>query len=170
MEILQRFALRRQQGRCHEVISGLDAPMEDQPRMDAGVSLLACSSLESGRADGARRIVDQVLAGGEVHFPRNNLRLGATALIAGVVAEIGTDEQRALCRRELEPVADQWCVFGSGGAVFGTGHQWLGELAAAMGDADAASHHLKRACDLSLAASSPYWTERAQKALDALDG
>jgi DNA-binding SARP family transcriptional activator/tetratricopeptide (TPR) repeat protein len=169
MEILQMFALRRQQGRCHEIISGLGAPMEDQPRMEAGISLLACSSLEAGRPDDARAIADQVLAGDEVRFPRNNLRLGGIALIAGVVAEVGTDEQRALCRRELEPYADQWCVFGAGGAVFGTGHHWLGELSAALGDADAAAEHLKRACDLSLAASSPYWTERAQKALDALD-
>jgi DNA-binding SARP family transcriptional activator len=169
MEILQMFALRRQQGRCHEVVSGLGAPVAGQPRMEAGISLLACSSLEAGRPDDARRIVDQVLAGDEVRFPRDNLRLGATALVASVVAQIGTGPQRALCRRELDPFAEQWCVFGAGGAVFGTGHHWLGELAAASGDRDAARDHLVRAGELSEAGSSPYWTERAQRGLDGLD-
>jgi hypothetical protein len=169
MEILQMFALRRQQGRCHEVVSGLGAPVDGQPRMEAGISLLACSTLEAGRPDEARHIVDQVLAGDEVRFPRDNLRLGATALVAGVVAEIGTERQRDLCRRELDPFAEQWCVFGAGGAVFGTGHHWLGELAVATGDHDAARAHLKRARDLSEAGASPYWTDRASAALTALD-
>jgi DNA-binding SARP family transcriptional activator/tetratricopeptide (TPR) repeat protein len=169
MEILQLFALRRRQGRCHEVVPGLVAPAEDQPRMEAGISLLACSSLESGRPEDARRIVDQVLAGGEVRFPRNNMRLAAIGLVAGVVAQVGTDEQRELCRRELERYAEQWCVFGSGGAVFGTGHHWLGELAAASGDVAAARRHLLRALELSEAAASPSWAEQAQTALDRLD-
>jgi DNA-binding SARP family transcriptional activator len=170
MEILQLFALRRQQGRCHEVVPALVTASHDQPRMEAGISLLACSSLESGRPDDARRIVDQVLAGGEVRFPRNNMRLGGIALVAGVVAEVGTDEQRLLCRRELEPYAEQWCVFGAGGAVFGPGHQWLGELAAASGDVADGRKHLTRARELAEAASSPYWIERAQTALDRTDG
>jgi tetratricopeptide (TPR) repeat protein len=170
VEILQMFALRRQQGRCHEIVPALETHDDTQPRMEAGISLLACSSLEAGRPEGARRIVDQVLAGGEVRFPRNNMRLGAIALVASVVAEIGTEEQRDLCRRELDPFAEQWCVFGAGGAVFGTGHHWLGELDAASGDVAVARKHLTRARELSEIGSSPYWIGRAQTALDGLDG
>ncbi len=167
--ILQMFALRRQQGRVREIASGLEAPSDTQPRMEAGLALLACAFLDAARPDDARRVVDQVLAGDQVRFPLDNMRLAATGLVGGVVAAVGTPEQNELCRLELDRFAEQWCVFGSGGAVFGTGHHWLGELAAAAGDVEAARRHLVRAVAQSEDAASPYWTDRARIALAQLD-
>jgi hypothetical protein len=166
--ILQMFALRCQQGRSREIASGLEAPSETQPRMLAGLSLLARALVDGDRPADARRILDHVVSDGAVRFPRDNMRLAATALVGGVAAAVGSDAQREVCRAELEPFAEQWCVFGAGGAVFGTGHHWLGELAAAGGDTDAAADHLTRAVELSERAASPYWAGRARAARDGL--
>ncbi len=75
-------------------------------------------------------------------LPHDNLWLGATALYAGVAASTGDAAQRALLRCSLAPFADQWCVFGAGGAAFGTGRHWLGQLAVADGDFEAGRAHL----------------------------
>ena len=70
--------------------------------------------------------------------------------------------------RTLLPFADQWCVFGAGGAVFGTGCHWLGRLAAAAGDIASARAHLERAVELSETARADYWAEVARAQLDAI--
>ncbi len=105
--------------------------------------------MASGRADDARLILDRTAVGGSLRLPHDNLWLGATALYAGVAASTGHIEQRDLLRQSLRPFADQWCVFGAGGAVFGTGHHWLGRLAIADGDREGARSHLERAVTMS---------------------
>ena len=81
--------------------------------------------------------------------PHDNLWFAATALYAGVAASAGTAEQRAVLTRALQPLASLWCMFGAGGAVFGTGHHWLGRLAASDGDVERATTHYERAMSLS---------------------
>jgi DNA-binding SARP family transcriptional activator len=155
--VLQMFALRYQQDRLREVRAGLEAPPPQSPRVVAGVALLAAALIASGRSEAARPILDRVLEGGRLHLPHDNLWLGATALISGTVAAIGTDAQRALLIHELGPYAERWCIFGAGGAAFGTGHHWLGKLAIASGDRGAGRRHLDRAEELSDAAGAGYW-------------
>ena len=160
--VLQMFALRYQQDRVREVRAGLEAPAPPYPRVVAGVALLAAALVASGRLDAARPILDKELEGGRLRLPHDNLWLGATALISGTAAAIGTSEQRDLLLRELQPFADRWCIFGAGGAAFGTGHHWLGKLAKANGDADTAAHHFERAAALSEASGAGYWTDVAR--------
>jgi DNA-binding SARP family transcriptional activator len=155
--VLQMFALRYQQDRVREIRAGLEAPQPQSPRVIAGVAVLAAALVACGRAEAARPIVDKVLAGGELQLPHDNLWLGAVALISGTVAEIGTAEQRGLLRRELAPFAERWCIFGAGGAAFGTGHHWLGRLARADGDQVAATQHFDAALARSTAADAEYW-------------
>jgi DNA-binding SARP family transcriptional activator len=166
--ILHWFTLRYQQGRAREVTSGLETPGSGHPRILAGLSLLAAALVTSGRADDARLILDRTAVGGSLRLPHDNLWLGATALYSGVAASTGHLEQRALMRQSLSPFADQWCVFGAGGAVFGTGHHWLGQLAIADGDREAARSHLERAVTMSEAAGADYWTEVARKDLERI--
>jgi hypothetical protein len=155
------FALRYQQDRVREIRAGLEAPQPQSPRVVAGVAILAAALVASGRADAARPIVDKVLEGGELQLPRDNLWLGAVALISGTVAEIGTADQRGLLRRELAPFAERWCIFGAGGAAFGTGHHWLGRLARSDGDRAAATQHFEAAAALSASADAEYWCDVA---------
>ena len=151
------FALRYQQDRVREIRAGLEAPQPQSPRVVAGVAVLAAALVACGRAEAARPIIDKVLDGGELQLPHDNLWLGAVALISGTVAEIGTDEQRSLLRRELAPFAERWCIFGAGGAAFGTGHHWLGRLARADGDDAAATRHFDAAAVLSASVDADYW-------------
>ncbi len=149
-----------------EVTSGLETPASGHPRILAGLSLLAAALVGSGRADDARLILDRTAVGGSLRLPHDNLWLGATALYAGVAASAGRVEQRELLRQSLRPFADQWCVFGAGGAVFGTGHHWLGRLAVADGDPKAARAHFERAIEMSEAAGADYWAEVARADLE----
>lgn len=160
--VLQMFALRLQQDRVREVRAGLEAPAPEYPRIVAGVALLAAALVASGQPEAAKPILGRVLDGGRLQLPHDNLWLGATALISGTAAAIGTPGQRALLVRELEPFAERWCIFGAGGAAFGTGHHWLGKLAKAGGEHGAASHHFDRAAALSDAAGASYWAEVAR--------
>jgi DNA-binding SARP family transcriptional activator len=160
--VLQMFALRYQQDRLREVRAGLEAPAPLYPRVVAGVALLAAALVASGRAEAARPILDRSLEGGRLRLPHDNLWLGATALISGTASAIGTQEQRALLFRELEPFAERWCIFGAGGAAFGTGHHWLGKLARADGERAVADEHFDRAATVSDAAGASYWAAVAR--------
>ena len=164
--ILHMFTLRWQQDRAREITSGLAAPPRDQPRMESGLALLASAFVAAGRPDDARGILGQVLRGDAVAFPRDNLWLAATALVSGVAAAVGSPAQCEVCTDALEGLADQWCVFGAGGAVFGTVHHWLGLLAAAGGDPDRAGEHLAQARSLADGVGATYWADRARAELD----
>ncbi len=163
MQMLQTFALRYQQQRLHEVASGLVAPPSSSPQIQAGTSLLAIALAEIGAADDARSILDRVVVRGEIMLPHDNFRTAAIALFAGAAAGCGTPKQRKAFRNALEPRADQFCVFGAGGAVFGTNHHWLARLAAADGDDEAALGHLSRAAELCRAAVATHWATVAEE-------
>ena len=166
--ILQSFALRFQQDRTREVTAGLETPTSGQPRILAGLSLLAAALVESGRSDDARKILDRAVVGAEIRLPHDNLWFAATALYAGVAARAGSAEQRTVLTRALEPLANLWCMFGAGGAIFGTGHHWLGRLAVADSDVERAISHFERAAELSTAAGAGYWADVAGTDLDAI--
>jgi tetratricopeptide (TPR) repeat protein len=159
--VLQMFALRAQQDRLREVRAGLEVPGPDRPRIVAGVALLAAALVASGRTEAARSILDKALDRDRLRLPHDNMWLGATALLSATASVIGTVEQRLLLYRELEPFAELWCVFGAGGAVFGTGHHWLGKLSQANGDHARAKLHFDRAAALSGAGGASYWAEWA---------
>jgi hypothetical protein len=166
--ILQLFALRYQQGRSREITASLQTPRPEHPRILAGLSILAAALVASGRLDDARAILDRVIRDGAIVLPHDNLWHAATALFGGVAAAAGTAEQRAVITQALAPLADLWCVFGAGGAVFGTTHHWLARLAVADGDRDRAVEHLRTAAGTTGAAGAPYWARVAQNELRAL--
>ncbi len=165
--LLQTFALRSQQGRSREMTSGLASAPDDVPAITSGSGLLALSFAEAGRADAARALLDRVVDD-EIRLPRDNFRLGGLALFAAAAASCGTDTQRALLRDEIEPLAAQFLVFGTGGAVFGTGHHWLARLEHALGDDGAAREHLTHAADICYNTEAQYWERRARDELLAM--
>ncbi len=162
-QMLQTFALRYQQGRSRELTNGLTAPDPSAPQILAGSSLLALAMSDAGRFEEARRVLDLVIDDGAITLPRDNFRNAAIGLFSGVAADCGSPSQRAVLRENLEPVASEFCVFGAGGAVFGTNHHWLGRLAAADGDATAAAEHFHEAERLCHRAGATFWADRARQ-------
>jgi hypothetical protein len=113
-------------------------------------------------------MLDAVI-GRTVDLQHDNFRVGATALFAGVAAICGSPTQRETLQRELEPYADQLLVFGTVGAVVGSGAHWLGALAAAEGDLDGAREHFTRAAHFCYKADVPFWHQRARDLRDSVD-
>jgi hypothetical protein len=167
LHTLQTFVLRYQQGRTGEVIKGLATPDDDVPPVLAGMSLLALSFAAAGRVDQARPILGRIVTE-EIRLPRNNFFFGAVAMLADVAAACGSAHQRARLYDALVPVADQFVVFGTGGAVIGTGHHWLGRLAHAAGDDVTAREHLRSAASLCYDSDAPFWEARARSDLTVL--
>ena len=163
LHMLQTFALRYQQGRAREVTAGLSGGAIDAPPVIAGTSLLALAFAEGERLDPARRALERVVDRRGILLPRDNFWLGGVALFSGVAAACGTTSQRHILRTNLEPRADRFCVFGAGGAVFGTGHHWLARLAAADGNPQAAIDHLAQAANICHDAGATFWEVRAHR-------
>ncbi len=172
VSFLQTFALRYAQDRLRELAAGMHrvsvTALPDDRRIHAGLAPLAVICSESGREREARAILDRVVSSSAVLLAHDNMTLGALGLLAAVASRIGTTSQRRVLVDALTPCAEQWCVFGAGGAVFGPGHHWLGRLALALDDPDAARRHLGRAVEMASAAAAPHWAAVAASGLDAL--
>ena len=104
----------------------------------------------------------------EILLPSDNFRATGIALFSGVAAVCGTRHQRSILRDALEPRADRLCLFGAGGAVFGTGHHWLARLSIADGDKHAALQHLERAAQICNDADATFWADRARSEAQSL--
>lgn len=166
-QVLQMFALRYQQGRVREMTAGLSVPAPSSPKILAGSSLLALSFCEADRHSEAAALLDRAITDDEVLLPPDNFRNAAVALFGGVAAQCGRRSQRALIRRELERRVDEFCVFGAGGAVFGTSHHWLARLDAADGDETGSADHLRAAIGLCQYSGATFWADAARQALTA---
>jgi DNA-binding SARP family transcriptional activator len=160
--MLQRFVVRYQQGRLAEMHPTLRKAADEMPAYRAGAALAAVASAETGRADEAARIVHRVLGRDGSRLPRDVFWLAAVALFAGAVADACDTRLHQLLTELLMPCADHVVVFGVGGAVFGTGHHWIGNLATAQGEADLAIEHLSQAVELSERIGAPYWSAQAR--------
>ncbi len=161
--LLQMFALRYQRGHVRESAHALATPRPEDPKVIAGTALLALIFAESGRPDAARSYLDRVVTPAGITLPHDNFFFGGVSLFAGVAAICGGARQRAALRAVLLEDASRFCLFGSGGAVFGTGHHWLARLALAESDLDGARRHLAEAARVCHHADAPFWAARARQ-------
>jgi len=166
--VLQMFALRFQQGRTREIAKSLGAPAGNQPRISAGLALAAAALTDSGRHGQAAEILTRLVTADGVGLAPDNMWLGATALLAGVAAAVGTPAQRDVVERVLLPYAPSWCIFGAGAAIFGTGHHWLAKLAAARGDVAELRTRREAAAATAREAGADYWAGLATEAAPEL--
>jgi DNA-binding SARP family transcriptional activator len=159
--VLQMFALRFQQNRAREIAASISSPSKEQPRISAGLALAAAALADSGRHADASKMLGKLVADDGLRLAPDNLWLGATALLAGVAATVGTPTQRLVIENALRPYASNWCIFGAGGAIFGTGHHWLARLASARGDAIESERQLESATAAARRAGARYWADLA---------
>jgi class 3 adenylate cyclase/tetratricopeptide (TPR) repeat protein len=152
----QLATVRLEQGRIDEVIDLVEEATEGNPHVPAYRGVLARCYCELGRFDEARELLEATdLAGISVDF----LRMYTLVLWADVVADLA-DEQRAAALYDLlAPWAGQ-CV-NSGAVACGSVQHYLGRLAAAKGDAEAARRHLEGAAEVHRRLDAPLFLARS---------
>ena len=160
--MLQRFVIRYQQARLSEEIKTLRGASQVNVVFVAGTALLATALSETHNQEDAERVVRYALGTDGSAIPRDIFWLGAVALFSGVAAR-GHDFvlQELLCEMLL-PCRDNVVVFGAGGAVLGTGNQWIGRLQTALGDLDSAVDSFEASRTMNRDMGAPFWAAQAE--------
>jgi AAA ATPase domain len=140
----QLVAVRREQGRLHELLPEIERLAIDGPAATAWRSLLPLAWLDAGDRTQAQAAYDRALGGDVATIPRNMLWLTAMASLAEAAARLGDSGGGAQLFSVLEPYADrlvQWTFTGNAGSV----HRLLGRAAAVAGRRDPARAHFEAA-------------------------
>jgi AAA ATPase domain len=140
----QLVALRREQGRLHELLPEIKRLADAEPAASAWRSLLPLAYLDAGDRTHAQAAYARALGGGMATIPRTMLWLTAMGSLAESAARLGDPDGGAQLYAELEPYADrlaQWSFTGNAGSV----HRLLGRTAAVAGWHDRASAHFEAA-------------------------
>jgi hypothetical protein len=162
---LQRFAIRRMQGRLTEELEAVRAAGTAPSVFLSGAALTATAFADTGSVDRATSVARRILGPDGSGLPRDAFWIGGVALFAGVAATARDRALVELLREMLEPCAGHLVIFGAAGVDFGPGHYWLGALAAGVDDTDAALSHLDEATSIAKELDAPYWI--AQSNADA---
>ena len=140
----QLVAVRREQGRLHELLPEIERLAGAQPAASAWRSVLPLAYLDAGDRTRARAAYDGALGGGAATIPRTMFWLTAMGSLAEAAAQLRDPDGGAQLYAELEPYADrlvQWSFTGNAGSV----HRLLGRTAAVAGWHDRASAHFEAA-------------------------
>ena len=135
----QLVAIRREQGRLHELLPEIERLVGDTPSAAAWTALLPLAYLDQDDRSQAQLAYQRAL--GDVGtMPKTMLWLTAMASLAEAAARLGDSDGGARLYTELRPCADlfaQWTFTGNAGSV----HRLLGRTAAVAGwDARAHAH------------------------------
>jgi len=160
--VLHRFTVRYQQARLAEEVSVLRAVSDADSVFRAGASLPAVAAAEVGQTKVAAAIANETLGPDGALLPHDAFWLAGVALFAGVAAAAGDIDLLHLVGDMLASCADHLVVFGVGGAMLGSGHQWLGVVDAALGRLDSAVDHFVEARVLAERFGAPYWIADAK--------
>jgi tetratricopeptide (TPR) repeat protein len=160
--LLQRFVVRYQQARLREELPTLRYFSGSSSAFRAGAALPALAHAAVGQTDRACAIARETLGPDGDDLRRDVFWLAAVALFAGAAAKAADRELIDLCRSLLESCADHVIVFGTGAAVLGPVHFWLGALDAAAGRFDGALEHFDEATVIARRIGAPFWIAQAQ--------
>jgi DNA-binding SARP family transcriptional activator len=157
---LQRFALRREQGRLGEVLTGLEKAAHADPTRAILRCALALALRELGRHEQAGHLLHQLAARNYAQLPVNNDWLLAAALLAELLALTADSERAKGLYRRLIPYdglnVDTEEV--STGAV----SRYLGLLAATARRYNQAARHFEDALTLNQSMGARSWFARTQ--------
>lgn len=160
--VLQQFVIRYQQGRLAEMVAPLRDSEERSVAYRGGLALTALACVETGHHDDGLRITRSVVGAGAPELRRDIFWLAFMCLFAGVAAVTGDRDLAASFSETLAPCADHTVVFGAGGAVWGSGHSWLGQLAVVQENLDRAAEHFREAACIADRIGAPYWGAQAR--------
>jgi hypothetical protein len=142
--IAQLVALRREQGRLHELLPEIERLAGDEPAAAAWRGILPLVYLDVGDPVRAQAAYERVLDGGVPGLPRTMLWLTTIGSLAEAAALLDDPDNAEQLYAELEPYADrlvQWSFTGNAGSV----HRLLGRTAATAGWNHRARGHFEAA-------------------------
>jgi AAA ATPase domain len=142
----QLVALRREQGRLHELLPQIERLAGPDPAECAWRCILPLAYLDAGERGLAQAAYDRALGGGATTMPRTMLWLAALGSLAEAAALLGDPDGGAQLYAELRPYASrfvQWSFTGNAGSV----HRLLGRTAAVAGSRDRACAHYEVALE-----------------------
>jgi len=140
----QLVALRREQGRLHELVPEIERLAGEEPAAAAWRGILPLAYLDAGDPTRARAAYERALGGGTSTVPRTMLWLTTMGSLAEAAAQLDDPDNAAQLYAELEPYADrlvQWSFTGNAGSV----HRFLGRTAGIAGWSDRARGHYEDA-------------------------
>jgi RecA/RadA recombinase len=140
----QLVALRREQGRLHELLPEIEGLADEEPSAIAWRSILALAFLDAGDRTRAQAAYDRALGDALSKTPRTMFWLAAMGSLAEAAAQLDDPDGAARLYAELEPCSDllvQWSFTGNAGSV----HRLLGRTAAITGRHDRAAAHFEAA-------------------------
>jgi DNA-binding SARP family transcriptional activator/tetratricopeptide (TPR) repeat protein len=161
---IQLALLRREQGRAEEAYEPLAGAAAGSPARPFFRCALASVCAELGRADEARRLVEELAADAFAVLPRDNEWPLSGAFLAEACRELGDLGVATALYRELGPLAERSSANPPEGTV-GAMARVLGTLAGMLGLAREAAEHLERAVEVDTAGGSPPWAAYAQAEL-----
>jgi hypothetical protein len=140
----QLVALRREQGRLHELVEEIEHLAGDEPAAAAWRGILPLAYLDAGDPTRAHAAYERALDGGTPGLPRTMLWLTTMASLAEAAAQLDDSDNAEQLYAALDPYADrlvQWSFTGNAGSV----HRLLGRTAATAGWDDRARGHFEAA-------------------------
>jgi tetratricopeptide (TPR) repeat protein len=154
---VQLFTIRREQGRLREIAPLVKHFVEERGASAAWRPGLALIYADLERLDDARVEFERLAAGDFGSIPRDSLWLTCLCYLAEVCDRLQDTERAAVLRAQLEPYAEQTVVVGNATVCLGATSRFLGQLAATLGDWDAAERHFEHALDLNARMQAAPW-------------
>jgi DNA-binding CsgD family transcriptional regulator len=142
---LQMFVLRRAQGRLGEVLPLLEHFVQATPAAAIWRPGLALIYAELEMAEEARRELEALARDDFATIARDGMWSTNMVFLVEVCAYLGDANRARVLYRMLSPLAGRNCVSGAHSACFGSVDRFLGMLASAAGDRDAAERHFEAA-------------------------
>ena len=142
--IAQLVALRREQGRLHELLPEIECRAGDEPAAAPWRGILPLAYLDAGDPARAQAAYERAVGDGMPGLPRTMLWLTTIGSLAEAAARLDDPDIAEQLYAELEPYADrlvQWSFTGNAGSV----HRLLGRTAATAGWDDRARGHFEAA-------------------------
>jgi tetratricopeptide (TPR) repeat protein len=164
---MERFVLRREQGRVGEEEASIRASVDDFPWYPFYRAALACLLLEVGRAPEARAVFEDLARDAFSALYRDNEWLFGMSLASDACAALGDAEAAAVLYAQLAPFAGRHAIAHAEGSV-GAVDRYLGLLALTRGDVPGAIHHLEAAVRVNQAMGALPWLAHSQHELATL--
>ncbi|MGH8906256.1 MAG: BTAD domain-containing putative transcriptional regulator [Egibacteraceae bacterium] len=144
----QLFLLRKEQGRLDELDETVRGFVRKFPHVPGWRAALALIRATAGDEEAARWEFERLAAKDFTLIPRDAVWLVTVALAAEVCALLGDARRAVMLYELLLPFAHHCVVLGRAYSCLGSVAHFLGQLAATMGDVEAACRHFEVALEV----------------------